>query len=224
MARLPAALLPLLLLLALGRHGAPTAVQAQPAPAAEAEAEASSEGVGGGGIQGYKAAAGARTLACTWGVATGLCLLLSGCRSVGTCSLIITIRGQATTLEMVSTVCRRQAEHTPTLPPPAPADVYHQRQYANVTQLPLHLVRLPPGFRIALYVNQSVPPARSLALSGNSNANVTIVYVGSDETGENGNVRGRSGLGMCVWGAPLSTAALTGWLAGWGVVFVGGKR
>lgn len=68
----------------------------------------------------------------------------------------------------------------------AATDMYRYQTYESKTQLPLSQIKLPQGFHIALYTNSTVPAARSLALSGNSNQNQTIVYVGSDETGEDG--------------------------------------
>lgn len=46
-------------------------------------------------------------------------------------------------------------------------------------QLPLNLIKLPPGFRISLYYDDYVPGARSMALSKGANGNATIVYVGT---------------------------------------------
>ena len=63
------------------------------------------------------------------------------------------------------------------------SNVYPSMEYSSPTQLPLHLVNLPPGFNISLYANQSVPNARSMVTSGASGPNVTIVYVSSQEKG-----------------------------------------
>lgn len=50
---------------------------------------------------------------------------------------------------------------------------------ASTLQLPLNLIKLPPGFRISLYYDDYVPGARSMALSKGRNGNATIVYVGT---------------------------------------------
>lgn len=83
--------------------------------------------------------------------------------------------------------------------------MYKALSFPNVTDLPLNEIKLPPGFHIALYAREEVPSARSLALSGGSNQNATIVYVGSDDPAPNGTVRlshwGLAGLlGSCLEG------------------------
>lgn len=45
-------------------------------------------------------------------------------------------------------------------------------------QLPLQLLRLPPGFRAQIYVNATVSRARMMAL-GQNNGSSTVVYVSS---------------------------------------------
>lgn len=43
--------------------------------------------------------------------------------------------------------------------------------------LPLHNIRLPPGFKIDLYSSENLTNARELCLSTGTNGNTTIVYV-----------------------------------------------
>jgi hypothetical protein len=50
---------------------------------------------------------------------------------------------------------------------------------ASGLQLPLNLIKLPPGFKISMYYDAYVPGARSMTLSKGNNGNATIVYVGT---------------------------------------------
>lgn len=72
---------------------------------------------------------------------------------------------------------------TPTAPSSAPAKVLPPPPPPlPVTKLPLHTIKLPEGFQIALYTQQAVPGARQLAIShGKSKAHphAVIVYVGT---------------------------------------------